>query len=517
MRLKRAIVAFAVLSLLAAACGDDGTDTTGAVSTTGVTTTTGAPDEEIVLRGLMIEPFNGWNTNLGGSMAANQTYVKVFDTLLRFSSDGLSLEPGLAEEWAWDREAQTITLTLQENARFSNGDPVTPEDVIFSQGVWAAGPNYGFMQEIVTGVTGEGRTVVFQLGSPDNTYLGTLAAPIFAVYPKDFAGMTEEEYWQNPIGAGPFKVDSWSPGGRIVLSANEYFYDPDRPYVDKVIVETVPDEVSRKLQFDSGQADIVEYLAPMMARQYDPAVVVAAPHHAIEHVALNVTLPPFDDLLVRQAVAYAIDYEGMATALGQEWYTLPEGILPPNMATWAPPTKPYFRQDLARARELMAQSSAAGGAAVELIYPPEQEQEQVLAQILQANLTEIGITVTLTPLETGAFADRAFALDSEMAMWNYGAVSPEMADPLVWILFSQWLFSGTETDTLAGLMQAYATAATPEEAKAVISQIQDEAIDMATPIALTQGSFLTAVAPGLTGVNVAPWGMFYYDTIRKEG
>jgi len=536
MRFKRAIVVLAVLSLLAAACGDDA-DTTEAPGTTGAATTTEGPatttegpatttegpatteapdDEETVLRVLRVSGMESWVMDTGGSYAASQNYRAVLEPLLRFSADGQSLEPGLAAEWDYDPEALTITFTLQEGARFSNGDPVTAEDVIFSQGVWAAGANYGFIQDAVVSVTGEGRTVVFELAYPDNTLLPLLSVSNLGIMPADFAGMTEEDYYSNPIGAGPFKVDEWSVGGGIVLSANEYYYDPNRPYVDKVIVEVVVDETTRQVMFDGGEADLVEYLSPRVAPQYDQTVVVAAAPHPIQHVGMNVLAPPFDDPLVRQAVAYAIDYEGISAVLGPYW-GLPTGILPPNMTMSAPPTKPYFRRDLARAQDLIAQSTAAEGVTVELIFDSSEGMGDLLGPIVQANLAEIGINVTLTPLESLAFVDRAWVVDSDMAMWSYGAVSPAMADPLLWIYATGWLFSGYETDTLLDLYFAYATAATPDDARAIIAQIQDDAIDAAAVIALTQGSNLAAVDPDLSGYNMAPFGLSYYDTIRWEG
>jgi len=286
--------------------------------------------------------------------------------------------------------------------------------------------------------------------------------------------------------------------------------------VDKVIVDVVPDETTRQIMFDTGEAHLVEFISPLVAGQYDPAEIVSASTHQVLHVGMSVLAPPFDDPLVRQAAAYAIDYEAIEAALGQYW-ELPTGILPPNMTMSALPTKPYFRRDLARARDLLAQSGAADGITVELIYDTAEGSNEIAAQIVQANLAEIGINVTLSPLESIAFIDRAWVVDADMTIWSYGAVSPAMADPLLWIYASNWLFSGNETDTLLDQYVVYATAPTPEEARAVISQIQDDAIDTAAVIALAQGSHLAAVHPDLAGFAMPPFGMFYYDTIRWDG
>jgi peptide/nickel transport system substrate-binding protein len=509
-----------VLAMIAAACssddsGDTTETTTAGTETTQATETTaaGGDEEGGTLQVVRYESFDGWVLDSAAAWASYQSHLAVIEPLLRFGADGTTLEPGLATEWDYDPDALTITFTLRDNARFSNGDPVTVDDVAFSADVWKAGPNFGVSFASITEVTGEGQDVVIHLAGPDNTLLPFLSSSIAGIMPKDFAGMTEDEFYANPIGAGPFKVDEWSTGGRIVLSRNEFYYDPDRPYVDEVVIDVVADETERQLLFDGGQADIVEYLALTAASRYDPANVYACAAHRVEHVGLNVNHPPLDDTAVRQAIAFAIDYQAISDTLG-EHATLPSGIVAPNVINWAPPTKPYYRRDLDKAKELISGSSGADGATLQINYDSGLDEDALIAQILKSNLAEIGIDVQIQGLETLAFLDSAFSLESDMTIWNYGAVSPDVSDPLSWIMATEWLFSGYETDTLLDQFFAYAEAATPEEDQAIVAQIQDEAIDEAAAIAIMEGSFLHGVNPDLNGFWAAPWGLYYYDTIQ---
>jgi peptide/nickel transport system substrate-binding protein len=457
--------------------------------------------------------FDGWVLDSAASYASYPTHASVMEPLLRFGADGTSIEAGLAKEWTYDPEALTFTFKLQDGARFSNGDPVTAEDVAFSLGIWSAGPNFGLAFGAISDVTGEGDEVIMQLAYPDNTVMALLSSSVAGIMPKDFAGMTEDEFYSNPIGAGPFVVNEWSIGGRIVLTPNEFYYDPERPYVDELIIDVITSETERQILFESGEYHVVEYLSPTVAPQYDQSVLLVNEVHAIQHVGLNVLRPPFDDPLVRQAVAYALDYDAISAALGG-YFEPPSGILTPNIANWAAPTKPYFRRDLTMARDLLAQSSAAGGAEVEMIFQSGDEPLKLISQIVQANLAEIGIDVVLSELEGAAFLDRAFSIDADMTPFSYGAVAPDMYDPLTWIMATGWLFSGYETDTLLGQFLGYAGAMTPEDQQAIVSEIQDSAIDNAPVIAVAEGSYLHAVDPALTGLESAPWGLFYYDTIR---
>jgi ABC-type transport system substrate-binding protein len=526
MKLRRAIVLLAALALLAGACGDDddagtteateGTTATTQAGTDATTATTAAPEAGGTLVATRFESFDGWVLDSAAAYSSYQTHLAVMEPLLRFTEDGQSLAPGLAKEWAYDPDALTITFTLQDGARFSNGDPVTAEDVAFSLEVWRAGPNFGESWAAIAAVTGEGNQVVLELEFPDNTILPLMASSVSGIMPKDFGGMTEDEFYNNPMGAGPFVVEEWSLGGRIVLTPNEFFYDPERPYVDELILDVIADETERQNLFEAGEVHINEYLSPTVADQYGGDAVYRCIVHSIEHIGLNVLRPPFDDLAARQAVAYALDYDAIDAALG-DYFGLPSGILAPNIWHWVPPTKPYFRQDLAMAQDLAANSSLAGGVSVEMIYDAGNDLDTLVSQIVQANLTEIGVDVTLSALETGAFLDRAFSVDADITIWNYGAIQPDMGDPMIWIWATSWLFSGYETDTLFDDFLAYAEAPTEADQEAVVAKIQDEAIDAAAAIAVAEGSYLHAVNTDLTGFWSAPWGLYYYDTIALGG
>jgi ABC-type transport system substrate-binding protein len=438
------------------------------------------------------------------------------EPLIRFAADGYNIEPGLAESWVYDPEALTLTFTLFEGAAFSNGDPVTAEDVAFSLSVWNEGPNFGGSWDSIAAVTGEGREVVMELAFPDNTILPVLSGSISGIMPKDFAGMTAEEYYQNPIGAGPFIVDEWSTGGRTVLKKNPNYHREGRPYVDELVLDVVTDETEQQILFDSGDADIVMYLGPTVAQQYDPADVYVCAVHSLEHIGMNVTRPPFDDKNLRKAVAYAIDYDAVNIGLGG-YFGPPSGVLSPGILNWAPPSEPYFSRDLDLARDYLAQSAYPDGVDVEIIYDSGNSQDALIVQVLQANLAEIGVNLTLTGLETGAFLDRAFTVDADMTIWNYGAISPGIHDPYIWIAATEWLFSGWETDSMWDWFFAYAEAASDEEMQAISTEIQDLSFNEAHAIGIGEGSYTHAVNRNLTGFESAPWGLFYYDTIALGG
>jgi peptide/nickel transport system substrate-binding protein len=507
MKTLKIVAVVAVLALAGSACGSGADD--GGAEATGAET----PQRGGTLRVARSESFDGWVLDSAAAYASYQTQYAVIETLVRSTPDGQSLEPGLAESWEYDPKGPSWTFVLRDGLVFSDGTPLTSADVAWSEGIWANGPNFGAVYAGIKKVrTPDDRTVVFELYDPDTTLPVVLSWSASGVMPEDFGGRTEEEYYEQPIGAGAFTVVEWSPGGRIVLRRNDRYYDPDRPYVDEVVIDVITDPNERAVQLQSGQVDIAEYVSPVTAAQYGDAIV-ALPESQVEHLSLNTTRAPFDDVDVRRAVGEAIDYEGIAGGPFAGYSSPPQGIIAPNLPNWAPPSVPPFAQDIEEAKDLLAGSKDPNPDTVELVYDSGLPGDHLVAQIVQSNLAEIGIDVELTGLETGAFLDRAFGLDADMVLWSYGAISPDVIDPVGWILGTSWLFTGWETDTLLDQWFAYTATDSAEEKQAIITEIQDEAIENAQAISLTEFQVLHAAREPVRGFASPPWGVYYYDPI----
>ncbi|RZU65363.1 peptide/nickel transport system substrate-binding protein [Microterricola gilva] len=460
------------------------------------------------------ESFDGWDPDKAAAYSSYQTLQGVLEPLLRFSPDGTAVEAGLAKSWSYDPAALTWTFVLQDDTQFSDGTPLTSADVAFSAGVWADGSNYGSLYANITGVsTPDDRTAVFALATPDTTLPVLMTWSSSAIFPTDFGGKTRDEYFAKPVAAGAFVIADWSPGGQITLEKNEHYYQPGRPYLEKVVIDVLPDATERGAQFQAGQIDISEYVGASDAKQYGDSLV-ALPAGQVEHLSFNTTRAPLDDPQLRKAIAYAIDYDAITDGAFRGYGSAPRGIIPPNLANWAPPSEAPFALDLDRSKELLDKSESADVDALEVVYDAGNSTDHLVAQVIKANLAEIGIDVTLTALETGAFLSRAYGLDADMVLWSYGAVSPDVIDPLGWIQGTSWLFTGFETDTIQQQFFAYTATESPEEKQQIVTAVQDEALENAQAISLSEFQVLHAVSPRISGFAAAPWGMYYWDTIK---
>ncbi len=511
MRMKTlGIAAAAIAALLLSACTAASKGSDGAAAPE-------SPRMGGTLHVTRSESFDGWDMDKAAAYASYQTLYAVLEPLVRFSADGRHLEPGIAQSWTYDPKALTWTFQLRPGVTFSDGKPLTSTDVAFSEHVWASGPNFGSLYQAITSVsTPSPQTVVFHVSSSFSTLPVLMSWSSSGIVPASYGGMTKAQFEAHPVGAGAFTVSSWSPGGTITLARNPHYYLAGRPYLDKVVVDVVADSNERAVLFQSGQTDVSEYVSQNTAAQYGKQIV-ALPASQVEHLSLNTTQAPFDNPAVRQAIAAAIDDDAIVHGPARGYGSAPQGILPPNLGHWAAPTLPATQYDATKAKQLLASSGADTSRTFTLVYDSGIDFDGLVAQIVQANLAAVGITVKLTGLETGAFLDQAYGLKADMVLWSYGAISPDMVDPLGWILGTSWLFTGYSTRALSAQYDAYNATASDEAKDKIVAQVQDEAIQSAQAIPLADLQVLQAVSPRVHGFASAPWGLYYWDPIWLSG
>lgn len=472
--------------------------------------TAGSGEDSQTLHVIRAESFDGWDPDKAAAYATYQTLSNVEEPLLTFGPDGHSITPGIATKWVYDPAAMTWTFTLRDGVKFSDGRALTPQDVIFSATVWAKGKNYGSLYGNIADVTSDDpHTVVFHMSAPDTTLPVLMTWSSSAIFPKDFGGVSESKFWQKPIGAGAFAIESWSTGGQTVLVANKHYYD--KVGVARVVISTVTDANQGAALLQSGQADISEYVTPQDAAAYGTAIK-ALPSSQIEHLSFNTTRPPLDDVHVRRAIAEAVDTAAILTGAFKGHGEKPQGIIPPGLANWVAPDAPVPSFDLEKAKAELA-LAAVKPMQLEVVYDASNQTDNNVAQIIKQNLAALGIDLTLTPLETGTFLDRAYGLKSDLVLWSYGPVSPDVSDPLAWISGTSWLFSGTGTDRIVGQFNAYAAAEDAAARQAIIRQVQDDAASEVLAVPVAQFQVLDAVGPRVKGFAPAPWGMYFWSQI----
>ena len=392
----------------------------------------------------------------------------LYETLYIADVDGTPI-PHLATGFEISDDQLSWTFTLREGVKFHDGSDLDSEDVKFSIERATAGlePNpdgaaFGFINSAIESVEApDPQTVVISTAFPWSPLLADVVGFINYILPADFGGMTEDEFFENPIGTGPFMFDGWDPGVELRLVKNPDYWKAGQPYLDSVTWRLVGDDNTRILQLQGGQADInqdVPYpsLESLAADEATEAAVF--PAETTQYLLLNVDQPPLDDVHVRRAIAYAIDRQAIIDAVLLGEGEVANSFMSPQLRFYDPDS-PGITLDLDKAREELAMSSVPDGFPLEITTTSDYVFYLDIATIIQAQLADIGIDVTLRPVEYTNLYSTIASGDFQAAMEGW---TSDIPDPDEQVSFMADFESA----------QSYSTNWNDEEVKAWVSEAQ---------------------------------------------
>src|SRR5712691_749498 len=246
--------AAAALALLAAACSGGGggnkpTPTAGAVHRGGDLIIARTADSQTMDKTQMFDNESIW------------IVTNLYEMLYEAAPDGKSLVPWLATGYDLSSDQLTWTFHLRPGVKFHNGAPLTAADVKFSlDDARSKDSAWGFIDAAIDQITAPtASTVVIHTKYPWAPLLADLALFGNGIIPKDYAGQTKEQFYQHPIGTGPFKWDHWTKGQELKLVKTPDYWQKGKPYLDSVTWTNVPDDNTRILQLKGGQAGVDEF------------------------------------------------------------------------------------------------------------------------------------------------------------------------------------------------------------------------------------------------------------------
>jgi len=372
--------------------------------------------------------------------------AEVLENLVRFKAGTFDIEPALATRWHTSADKRTWKFTLRRGVRFSDGTPFDARAVTFNVNRWRlkndpARGNYNYVYYasqfggypgVIQDVRADGDDrVVFRLTHPVGPFLRNLAMPSFGIGSPAAIRADTNAFEQRPVGTGPYTVAEWMHDDHITLSRNASWYGPVPAY-KTVVVRDIPDQATSVLSMQKGDVDMLEQPRPDDAKALAARSgigIVEQPSNNLAYLAMNFEKKPFADVRVRRAIAYAVDIGAIVQALYGPGTVAAGGWLPPGMLGDDPALHPYAR-DPVRARALLRDAGFPHGFATSLSYPtaprPYMPEPQRLAETLQADLRDIGITVTLQPFEFGVFLQKVQNGEHEMCLIGW---SGDNGDP----------------------------------------------------------------------------------------
>jgi ABC-type transport system substrate-binding protein len=506
-----------VLVGLAAGCSSDSPTTTSG-STSGATSdsATGTPNQGgavVIARGA---PSDGWDGEHAFTATTYNTLSAVFGSLLRGNPSTNQIEGYLAREFAYtDPTNTTLQLTLAPGVAFSDGRPLTSADVKFSLELWKSSKNYGaFVASIDTIDTPDPQTVVVHLKARDNFLLSALTQSPIEMLPKDFGGKSRDEFFEKPIGAGPFMIESETVGQEIVLVRNPHYFEPGKPYLDRLTLRTISDSNQRLLQFQNGQVDILDGVPlDQMAQLGDHVTLVDA--SLMQFLGANWNNVGADASF-RKALSLAIDRQKLVTGVLDGNGAVPHSVLAPAALDQPAPSKGKVdAYDPTAAKAALAQSSYKGEE-LEILYDSGRGIAALLAQAVQQQLADVGIKTKLAGADTQTYVDRwSNTKDFQLIVATTYAVSPSPADTLSYQGFLEWLYMGAPGDAADAAYAKWNTATSQTDQTSALQDIENWAVDNIpyTPLVLPKLAY--AVQSGVDGFTISRLNFYEAENIFR--
>jgi peptide/nickel transport system substrate-binding protein len=349
--------------------------------------------------------------------------MEVFSRLVRVNNVGTDIEGDLAESWDVSDDGSVYTFHLRPDAKFSDGSPVTADDVVFSVERAAAEDSLVFWTfEAMKDIEAvDPQTVKITLNGPAAPFANDIALWGASIVSKASAEAGTADGGLSLVGSGPFILDSWQKGEQIVLKKNPYYWEKDSagnqlPYLDQVNLILLADDNTRMLKLQAGEIDTalnVPYnqIEPL---SQDPNLIISAtPLYGITSVALNQKKPEFADVKVRQAMNFALDREAMVqTAL----FGYGRVACSPINLVWFYTDEYCYTYDVEKAKQLMAESSAPDGFSASLMIPTGNSVDNQLAVMMKDMLAQINIDVAIEPIDQSTQSERRSQGDYDMTM-----------------------------------------------------------------------------------------------------
>jgi len=361
---------------------------------------------------------------LGSNQTVNGLSWNCYDRLMTYAAktlpdgtpsyDRATLAPELAESWEVAPDGMSCTFKLRKDAVFHDGTPVTAKDVkwSFDRAVKIGGfPTFqmsaGSLEKPEQFVVVDDHTFRVDYIRKDKMLLFNLAVVVPFVINSELAKKhaTAEDPWAaawlkvNEAGGGAYKVESWKPGAELILTRFDGWKSGPLPKIRRVIARDVPSAGTRRAMLERGDADLSTGFAP---RDFDQLMkeaklkVIGVPiPNALWYVALNTSKPPFDNVKLRQAIAWATPYEEIQkNAFFGRAVPMYGGPAKVESAAW-PQAFPYVT-DLDKAKALMKEAGFAQGLDTTLsIETGTATVGEPTALLIQETLAKIGVRAAI--------------------------------------------------------------------------------------------------------------------------
>ena len=426
-----------------------------------------------------------------------------------------SMAPSLAESWSTSPDGLVYEFVLRQGVSFHNGEPITADDVKFSFERYR-GISAQMLKERVAAIeTPEPRRVRFRLKQPWPDFLsfyGTLATGAGWVVPRHYVEKVGEDgFKQAPIGAGPYRFVSVTPGVELVLEATESYWRKV-PSVKRLVFKSMPDPVTRLAALKSGEVDLAYGLGGELGEdvQRTPGLTLRPTPFASTHWLLFAdqwdARSPWHDKRVRLAAIYAVDRQAINEAQSLGFSQITGSIIPRSFDFyWQPPVHSF---DPAKAKQLLAEAGYPNGFEAGDLWCDAATSST--AEAILTYLQAVGIKTKLRPLERAGFMKEYQEKKFRNLIYGLSGVSGNAATRLEVFTASSGMYAYGAYPDIDDLFREQGAELDPQKRTAILHRIQELIYDKAMYLPLMQLASLSAYGPRLAEAGLGliadyPW------------
>ena len=536
--MKRSFAVVLAGLMLMAGCGPAPAGQPSASATTGPLD----PRQAILTIGVSQEP-SSFDPHVNvAAVSAYRFYPNVYETLIQYGTDG-SLKPMLADSWTISGDAKTYRFKLRAGVKFSDGAPFNAAAVKagldrlnqINKGAIALFSPIASIQPV------DDLTVDINLKQPYAPILAVLAGWQGAIFVspmavKDHEGGDNAQAWlrEHTAGTGPFMLESWKPNDRIVFVRNPNFREPaGADGIVRVIEPLIAEPATLRQQLAAGDIDIAEELTPSIVEPLRSASGVAVNVNVThgssfgQAVFFNLKKAPFDNVNLRRAIAYAIDYKRLVTV----W----NGIAVPAQGPFPETFKPWFsakdavqyQQDLSKA----AAELQKGGFSMPLSprlkvtvpWQAGQTAQRDMLSLIKEDVAKIGVDFEIISMEIPQWREAIWKHTFEMAFFQ----SPlRYQDPDSFVSLSvrsseyrdQGFNPGITDKTIDDLIDSGRATTDPAARQTIYNKLQQVITDQALFLFLVNKQHAWANRTNITGIVWNPnYGPHFRANEIKKG
>lgn len=461
--------------------------------------------------------------DLHNQITSNNAFAidKVFEPLISFNSKG-EIVDWLAKSHTVSTDGLTYTFVLRDGLKFSNGTEVTAEDAVFSlQRHLDVGGPLAIAAQVASLKAQDATTLVITLKEPYTPFISELSNFSNGIIPNNFGGVSEEEFFKNPVGTGPFVVETWDPAGDLTFTKNSNYWQEGKPYIDKLVYKLIEDDSQAINQLKAGEVDAIESVALGNAseiKQGADTTVVTNGSWVTEQLFFNTLDEHFSDVHVRRALALAIDREGLTNALTFGYAQVANSLLPPAIPYNTNDSIKALGFDTTAAKEELAKSSFPNGFSTKLLIASGNSARAQEAQIIQAAAKSIGINIEIESIELASFRERFFAYDFSTMINSGQADSPEANSILAFQTdpegFSKSYWTHYTNDEVTKLLYEGQKTLDGTERGDIYAKLQQTLADEVPYIPLYYPDILKGVRSNIDGIVVLPNGSIRFEDVH---